>query len=139
MAKRTKNYKGIEEAGYELSDRMRAYVDEQYPNIDADATFELFRDNCLAHDRIYASWDAAFRNWLRKPADWGGFAFKKGMENDPSWRQLIIEARALGFRMPRTPMESPSMYRQALKNFTPDVDMLGGRINVTDILKRIPR
>lgn len=138
MPKRTKNYKSIEEAGYEPDDSMLAYVNDKYPNIDPAGTFELFRDNCLANDRVYASWPAAFRNWLRKPADWGGHAFKAGMENDPSWRQLIIEARALGFREPRVPIESPSMYRQALKEFVPETDLLGGRVNVSNILKKIP-
>jgi len=137
VAKRTKNYKGIDEAGYQLNDVMRGHIAHNFPNIDAEGTFELFRDNCLAHDRIYANWDAAFRNWLRKPADWGGFKYKDGMDGDPSWRQLIIEARAIGFREPRTPMESTAMYRQALKQFVPENDMLGGRINVSNILKRI--
>ena len=135
--KRTKNYKDIEEAGYELNDRMRRYVEYNYPNIDVDGTFELFRDNCLANDRIYASWDAAFRNWLRKPADWGGFAYKEGMSGDPTWRQLLIEAKEIGFRKPRLPMESASQYRQALRSFVPDTDLLGGRINVTNILKKM--
>lgn len=137
MPKRTKNYKDIEEAGYELNDKMREYLEHRYPNLHAEQTFELFRDNCLANDRVYASWDAAFRNYLRKPADWGGFAYKAGMEGDPSWRQLLIEAGALGFRKPRTPVESASQYRQAMREFTPPTDMLGGTINVSTILKKV--
>lgn len=137
MPKRTRNYKDIEQAGYELSDKMREYFEEKYPNLDPDGTFELFKDNCLANDRVYANWDAALRNYLRKPADWGGFVYKAGMDGDPSWRQLILEARAIGFRDPRPIVESPSAYRQALRNFTPPTDMLGGRIDASKILKRI--
>lgn len=136
MPKRTKNYTDIEEAGYELDDRMRDYMAERFPDMDPAGTFELFRDNCLANDRIYASWPAAFRNYLRKPADWGGFAYKAGMESDPTWRQLIIEARAIGFREPRLPMESASQYRQALRAYVPETDLLGGEINVATILKK---
>ena len=138
MPRRTTNYTGIEESGWRIDDAMLAYMDRKYPNIDPEETYELFRDNCLANDRIYASWPAAFRNWLRNPADWGGFAFKEGMENDPSWRQLIIEARAMGFREPRNPFESPQMYRQAMKAYVPETDLLGGRLNVANILKKIP-
>lgn len=137
MPKRTKNYTDIEEAGYELDERMREYMDKQYPNLAPDATFELFRDNCLANDRIYASWPAAFRNYLRKPADWGGFVYKAGMDGDPTWRQLLIEARAIGFREPRTPVETAAQYRQALREFEPPTDMLGGVIDVTKIVKRV--
>lgn len=138
MPKRTKNYTDIEESGYQLDDRMIEYMDDCYPDMDPAGTFELFRDNCLANDRIYASWPAAFRNYLRKPADWGGFKYKAGMEGDPTWRQLIIEAKALGFRPPRLPMESCSMYRAALRSHVPDTDLLGGQIPVANILKKIP-
>lgn len=137
MPKRTKNYTDIEEAGYELDDSMIAYMAERFPDMDPVGTFELFKDNCLANDRIYSSWPAAFRNYLRKPADWGGFAYKIGMAGDPTWRQLIIEARAVGFRQPHTPIESASAYRQALRSYEPPSDLLGGRIPVSDILKKI--
>ena len=137
MPKRTKNYTDIEQSGYQLNDSMIEYMAERYPDMEPVGTFELFRDNCLANDRVYASWPAAFRNYLRKPADWGGFAYKAGMANDPSWRQLIIEARALGFREPRLPMESPSMYRQALRSHVPDTDLLGGKIDASKILKTV--
>ena len=125
MPKRTRNYKGIDEAGYSLSDDMRQWIADEFPDLDPDGTFELFRDNCLANDRVYASWDAALRNWLRKSRDWGGVAYKAGMEGDPTWRELIKEARAMGFRMPRTPLESASQYRQAMRNHTPETDLLG--------------
>ena len=137
MPKRTKNYTDIEESGYQLDDSMIEYMTERYPDMAPAETFELFRDNCLANDRIYSSWPAAFRNYLRKPADWGGFAYKQGMEGDPTWRQLIIEARAIGFRAPRLPIESASVYRSELRSFVPDTDLLGGRIPVSDILKKV--
>lgn len=138
MPTRTKNYKDIDEAGYVIDDAMREYMAERYPDLEPDGTFELFRDNCLANDRVYASWPAAFRNYLRKPIDWGGFVYRTGLD-DPRWRQLIIEARALGFRKPRLPMESADQYRQALRTFEPETDMLGDTINVSNILKPIPK
>lgn len=138
MPKRTSNYKDFDEAGYTLSDRMRDYMAERYPDMEPEGTFELFADNCLANDRIYANWDAAFRNYLRKPADWGGFVFREGMA-DPSWRQLIIEAKALGFRKPHLPIESADQYRRELRAFEPETDMLGGRLDASKILKSIPK
>ncbi len=137
MPKRTANYTDIEESGYQIDDRMRSYMEEKYPDLDPYPTFELFRDNCLANDRIYASWPAAFRNYLRKPADWGGFVYKAGMEGDPAWRQLIIEADAIGFRRPRTPIETAAQYRKALREHTPPTDLIGGVIDVNKILKPV--
>jgi hypothetical protein len=66
---------------------------------------------------VYANWDAAFRNWLRSPVEWGGIAYKGGL--DPTWRPLILEADAIGFRRPRAPMESQGQYRQALREYRP--------------------
>ena len=91
MPRRKRLYKTIDEAEFVITDKLREYVAEKYPDVDIDATYELFYDNCMSHGREYADWSATFRNWLRKPPDWGGVAFKPGC--DPTWRPLLVQIR----------------------------------------------
>lgn len=137
MPVRKSRYQGIEEAGYELTDKMRVYIEENYPDLDPEKTFELFRDNCLANDRVYASWDAALRNWLRNPVEWGGVAFKGGF--GPEWREVLREAQAIGFRKPRLHIESVHQYRQAMRQWKPEQADMIGDVKLDSILKRVPK
>lgn len=102
-------------AGFALDDRLRRWLDERFPTVDADETFELFRDKALAKGWVYADWAAAFRNYIRRGREWGGIAFKPGL-HDPAFAPLIQEARAIGFRMP-TKLETPGTYRTALREY----------------------
>ena len=136
MAKRTKNLKPLDDAGFVISDRMRQYVAERYPDLDVDGTYELFCDKALANDWVYANWDAAFRNYLRNPREWGGFAYRDGLD-DPKWRPLILMAREQGFRDPHLPAETPEQYRSAMKNWKPPADLLGHDLG--NVLKKVPR
>ena len=137
MPRRKRLYKTIDEAGFVLTDKLREYVAERYPDVDIDGTYELFYDNCLSHGREYANWEATFRNWLRSPPDWGGIAYKGGL--DPSWRPLILEAKALGFRGPRLPIETREQYRQALRAYQPPQQATLGGIELDNVIKRFGR
>lgn len=136
MAKRTKNLKGLEDARFVLTDKMRAYVEERYPDLDVDGTYELFCDKALANDWVYANWEAAFRNYLRNPREWGGVAYRDGL-GDPKWRALLLEAKDIGFRKPHLPAETPDQYRSAMKAWEPPKDLLGH--NTSNLLKKIPK
>jgi hypothetical protein len=114
---------------------MRQYMAENYPDLDPDKTFELFRDNCLANDRVYASWDAALRNWLRNPVEWGGVAFKDGL--GPEWREVLREAEAIGFRKPRLNIETVHQYRSEMRRFVPEQTELLPGVDIGSVIKRV--
>lgn len=99
------------------SEPLLKWVERNMPTVDIEATAELFRDKAEANAWEYASWDAAFRNYLRKSDEWGGAVHVNGM-SDPRWRQLVIEARAIGFRDP-VKSETLSLYRQAMRSYDP--------------------
>jgi hypothetical protein len=51
-----------------LSERQAAIASEEGITPDeAEAQFARFRDNAVANGKTFASWDAAWRNWLRSP------------------------------------------------------------------------
>lgn len=56
-------------AGFGLTPAMRAWAAKDAPTVDVEAETAKFRDHALANDRRYVSWEAAWRNWLRKSAD----------------------------------------------------------------------
>jgi hypothetical protein len=117
VPRRTTNYESIEESGYEPDDEMQRYCADKYPTVDVDGTFELFRDNALSHDKVFASWPAAFRTWLRNGLKYGGIVYRSGL-SDPAFAQLIQEADGVGFRRP-LPKESAGAYRTALRSREP--------------------
>jgi len=137
MPRRKRLYKTIDEAGFKLTDALRKHVADKYPDVDIEATYELFYDNCLSHGREYANWEATFRNWLRSPPEWGGVAYKPGL--DPTWRPLIDEANAIGFRKPHAPIESRAQYRQALRAYQPPKQQSLGGIELGNVIKRFGR
>ena len=140
MPKRTRNYKSITTAGFKLDDSLRKWCESHYPAIDPDPTFEVFKDKALAGAWIYASWSAAFRNYLRNAKQYGGVVYRSGLD-DPIWSQLILEARGLGFRDPDVTVDSPSSYRAELRQFTPPIQRTltdGARsVDLSTILKRV--
>lgn len=107
--------RGIEAAGFALTDPIRRELAEKFPRVDLDKTFEIFYDKALALGWLYSSWPAAFRNYLRNGAKYGGIEYKPGFA-DPKFDALIQRAKAIGFRMP-TKIDSVGTYRQALDDF----------------------
>lgn len=105
----------IDTAEFRLDDSLRSWLAEKFPTVDADATVELFRDKALAKGWVYASWPAAFRNYIRRGKEWGGVVYRSGLE-DPAFGALIQHARAVGFRMPQK-LETANGYRTALNEF----------------------
>lgn len=129
--KRTKKCKPIGDWRPE-SESLLKWIAEKMPTLDVDETFELFRDKAEANAWEYASWDAAFRNYLRKSDEWGGAVHTGGM-SDPRWRELIHKARKVGFRDPVS-HESLSVYRQAIEAYDPK----SAPGNVIDLFDRPP-
>lgn len=140
MAKRTRNYKSIQTSGFKLDAGLRKWCDSHFPAIDPDPTFEVFKDKALAGAWVYASWSAAFRNYLRNAKQYGGVVYYSGLD-DPIWSQLIVEARVVGFRDPDITVDSPSSYRSELRRFTPPIQKTltdGARsVDLSNILKRV--
>lgn len=118
MPRRKPNLVSINEAGFELDDKLRLWLSEKFPTIDPEETLELFTDKALAKGWMYADWPAAFRNYVRRDVknQWGGVAYKAGF-SDPKFGELIERARALGFRMPNPRTDTVASYRQALDAF----------------------
>ena len=72
----------------ELTPSMASYAEAQ--GIDAKAEFEAWRNYCLANDRRYADWTAAWPDWLKKAPRFG----KNGNEATPRLsprRQQLFE------------------------------------------------
>lgn len=55
--------------GFALDDEMRQFAARL--GIDPDAEFEAWRDDCAAHDRRYADWQAAWRGRCRNALRFG--------------------------------------------------------------------
>lgn len=51
------------------SDDLRETLTTRYPFVAIDDELERFRDHSRANDRRFKDFDAAFRNWIRKAAD----------------------------------------------------------------------
>lgn len=52
------------EPGTPIPEELEAYAKEQFPTVDCYVEFQKFINYCLSHDKRFARWDAAFRNWL---------------------------------------------------------------------------
>lgn len=135
MPKRTRNYRPID--GFEPDAKLREWTSENFPAIDIDATFEVFRDKALAADWVYASWGAAWRNYLRNSKKYEGVVYKRGLD-DPKMQLVLHEARKVGFRDP-SPVENVSTYRSALERFkaNPPQPHLRG-LDISALVKRVP-
>ena len=136
MASRKPKLVDFEASGFVLDDKLRAWLDEKYPQVDPDGTYELFADKALAKGWVYANWSAAFRNYMRRAHEWGGVEYKPGL-HDPAFGPLIQQARAVGFRMPNK-VESPGTYRTALQAFDKQQAQSAASL-FTGVLKRVPK
>jgi hypothetical protein len=56
--------------GFALNESMRQFAAAL--GIDAEAEFDAWRDDCAAHDRRYADWEAAWRGRCRNALRFGG-------------------------------------------------------------------
>jgi hypothetical protein len=137
MAKRTAQYRSIEQSRFIVDDQLRAWTKEHFPTIDVDATYELFKDKALAAAWAYADWRAAWRNYLRNSKQYGGVVYVGGLE-DPAFHMLIVEARTLGFRDPRR-LETAASYRTALRAWRDSGSQDAAvRQRVLSVIRRIP-
>lgn len=131
----------ITQAGFELDDKLRRWLDSKFPTIDPDETLELFTDKALAKGWMYADWPAAFRNYVRRDVknQWGGVAYKAGF-SDPKFSELIVRARAIGFRMPNPRVDTVANYRQELEAFDKQQAARAHRqLDIGGVLKRFGR
>lgn len=98
--------------GFALTEKTISFVSERFPQVNIDGTLERFTESALAHGRMYADWQAAFRTWVRKAIEnkWDGVEFKKGREQDPKWMPILSEVEPYGFRAPEW-HETPETYR----------------------------
>lgn len=105
-------------AGFKLTETTLSIVSDRYPTVDIDRTIERFTESALAHGRMYADWQAAFRSWVRKAIEnkWDGVEFKKGREDDPRWKPVLSEVAPYGFRAPEL-QETPDSYRTAFNSW----------------------
>lgn len=126
----------IEKSGFCLDDKLRAWLAEKFPTVDAEATFELFTDKALAKGWIYANWPAAFRNYVRRGKEFGGVAYRDGL-SDPAFAGLIEQAKAIGFRMPHR-HESAGVYRTELQKADKQQARQAG-LRFGQILKRVEK
>jgi hypothetical protein len=101
--------------------------------VDVEETYAVFVDKALAKGWRYRDWQAAFRNYIRGAARYGGVVYKNDREHDPRW-SIIHQARKEGFREP-APHETPQSYKSALEFWRTQP-----RTNVVDfarVLKRV--
>lgn len=136
MSKRKPNLVDFNEAGFVLDDKLRLWLEQKFPAVEADETLELFTDKARAKGWVYADWPAAFRNYIRNSGQYGGVAFKRGL--GPEFNGLIPRARAVGFRMPQR-HETASAYRSALDTFDKQQASSSMRGLVAGVIKRVPK
>lgn len=82
---------------FTITDKMRAWADKKVPRVDIDEETEKFVDYWLAHGRKMASWEATWRNWMRRAPKFDGCAYKPitdGYERRAQQRELTDEQRA---------------------------------------------
>jgi hypothetical protein len=72
-----------------LTDELRTYATAKVPDIDADATFEQFRDHHLKLASTFADWDAAWRTWIQNIAT-KGFSYVRRARGDVEASQPIL-------------------------------------------------
>jgi len=101
---------------FALTEKTIAWVNEKFPTVNVEGTLERFVDSSHAHGRMYADWQAAFKNWVRKAIEnkWDGVEFKQGRAQDPRWLPILNEVRPYGFRSPES-HETPGSYRSAFE------------------------
>jgi hypothetical protein len=57
---------------FEITDKLRAWAAVKAPRVDIDLETEKFVDYWLAHGTRMASWEATWRNWMRRAPEMGG-------------------------------------------------------------------
>lgn len=58
---------------FSISDSMRAWACREVPGIDIDRETGRFVDHWLSNGRMKSNWTAAWRNWMRKAPEMGGY------------------------------------------------------------------
>ena len=79
---------------------MASYAEAQ--GIDAKAEFEAWRNYCLANDRRYADWTAAWPDWLKKAPRFGKNGNEATPRLSPRRQQLLKASNATARKKHRT-------------------------------------
>lgn len=138
MSRKRAPVRDFRTAGFALDDESRRELSIKFPRVELDRTFEVFADKALANGWYYADWLAAFRNYIRNGAQYGGVKYKTA-HADPAFDSLIERAKDLGFRMPHA-VESVGSYRTALDAF--DKQSAASAVQQFDFggsIKRVPK
>ena len=75
---------------FRITESLRAWADKNVPQLDIDRETERFIDYWLSHGTKRASWEATWRNWMRKAPEMGGVMKPKAraMPAEPSEEEL---------------------------------------------------
>jgi hypothetical protein len=57
---------------FPITEKMREWAAIKVPRVDIDLETEKFIDYWLGHGKRMASWEATWRNWMRRAPDMGG-------------------------------------------------------------------
>ena len=60
---------GIQET-WRPPENVLAEYQTRYPELDVERELEKFRDHFIATGKTYKNWTAAYRNWLRRAAEY---------------------------------------------------------------------
>lgn len=131
---------------FELTPATLEWLAAKYPQIDVAETLERFIGWAEADGVMYANWQRAFQNVVRKGMDngWRSIVTLKAekAKTDTAWQILIAEGRKFGFREPHAG-EGFVVYRSELEFFKkqpqrpvsrPDTS---GRVLNLDLLRKV--
>lgn len=77
---------------FEVSDKLRKWAGEEVPQVEIDRETGRFVDHHLARGNQFKDWDAAWRNWMRRAPEWGGYLKATGSRGMP--KEITEEERA---------------------------------------------
>lgn len=134
---------------FELTPATLEWLAEKYPSIDVAETLERFIGWAEADGVMYANWQRAFQNVVRKGMDNGWRSIvtlrQEKARQDTAWQVIVAEARKYGFREPLQGEALP-VYRSELEHFKKQPqrplfaqrpDNSGRTLNVTNLLRRV--
>lgn len=74
---------------WQPSEDVIAWAKESYPNVKVQHEADKFRDYWTASGKTYADWHAAFRNWIRKAAEFSTAKVTR-LESRPEGRAATL-------------------------------------------------
>ncbi len=121
-----------------LTQATLAWTAEKFPAVDVPETLDVFRDKALARGWIYRDWQAAWRNYCRNGAQYGGLVYRQGRAADPRWAPALAEAAPYGFREP-LPHETPAGYTSAFRAWKDAQKRAPAALDVRGVIRTIDR